>query len=400
MKLVEITEFERIRDLQLDRDQCDVLLSSRADLELTPEPRSVDRWSLRANAQVGTVAAPGLILRIRPKVEIARLFVMLSAAAGSIKWDDRRVGLASSTTVEDVTALVLLDAISRALVAGVLRGYVEVEEESFFVRGRLDVAQTIRRRPALLAPFTQAPVLLEENIIENRVLRTAVAILSERVACPNVRARLLDVHRLFAGAEVLSPHMSLPHVARTRLNARWWPAIELALLVLRCCGLDLPSGVTAASTFLIDMNRVFEQFVFRSLETKLRRAGLELESNRVGLHLDEAKRHALRPDMSIWTGERCTFIGECKYKIIGNASAHRTDVYQCVAYISATGLESVMLVYAAGSARECDIRLVNGRTSVKVRTVDLAAPLDVLNGEFERLAREIQSDQQSASCNA
>lgn len=386
---IQVTEFGQVRMLALDRAQRDALLSCRGDLTLAPEPGTDNLWSLRTGSHVGTVAIPGMTLRIRPKVSIPRLFVMLSAATGSIRWDEQHVGFVTSAEIEDVMAIAFLESVSRALPSGLLRGYISIEEESFVVRGQLDLAETIRRRPTSLAPVVQTPEFLDENITENRILATALVALSRHVRSPSVRARLLDCHRAFATVQPLPNGAPLPRVTRNRLNTRWWGTIELAILVLRSCGLDQPAGSASARAFLVDMNVVFEQFIFQSLAQELDRVGVLLRHNHGGMYLDGDGHHGIRPDLSIWHNSRCVVIADCKYKQTDHAKAHRDDVYQCLAYAAATGLSCVTLFYVADADESRELQIVDGRTSVRIRTVHLAAPVNQLRARLATLATEI-----------
>lgn len=388
MNQIEITEYEQARFLALDQSQRDRLLCCGGNLSLSPEPATENLWSVRAASFVGTVVAPGLLLRIRPKLDIARLFVMMSAAAGAIRWNDRIVRLSHASTVEDVIAAALVDSINHSLGAGILRGYVEIEEESFVVRGRLALAETARRRPAILAPFVQTPEYFEEDIPENRIIATAVKYLAPRVQCPVIRGRLLAAQRTFAGVSIIRVGAPLPKVARNRLNARWWDTVELAVLVLRSCGLDPTGGTHASRSFLVDMNVVFERFVYHALAAELRKLGYTLECNRRGLYLDLERQHALRPDLSIWRGARCAYAADCKYKYTADARAVRDDVYQCLAYATATGLPAVTLIYGGGAGSGY-VSIVDERTTIRVEVLDLAAPLESLRSHVGELALEI-----------
>ncbi len=389
MKQIEGTEYGQLSLLSLDRNQRDALLACGGNFSISPERGSDDLWCVRAGSHVGTVVAPGMTFRIRPKLSIARLFVMMSAASGSIRWNDRTIGLAESSAMEDVVASVLVDSIRRGLATGLLRGYVAVEEESFVVRGRLELAKTLRRRPATLAPLVQTPEFLDENTPENRILATALGHLASRVQSSLVRGRVVDCQRTFADVSVVPRGVPLPRVTRNRLNARWWGAIELAMLVLQSCGLDLPSGSHASRSFLVDMNAVFERFVHHALADELRHLGHDLQHNRGGINLDTDGRHTLRPDLSIWSGTKCVYAGDCKYKYAADGAARRDDLYQCLAYSAATGLSRITLIYGGGPPLARDVSIVDGRTTVLVRTLDLGAATEELRGQFASLAREI-----------
>lgn len=393
-------EFGQVEQLALSPDQRDALLSCGAGFSLVPERGRDGSWTLRAGCHVGTVAIPGLIIRIHPKLEIARLFVMLSAATGSIRWESPRVLLSHSAVVEDVIALVLVDAIQRALPSGLLRGYIATEEESFLVRGRLDLTETLRRRPTTLVPLVQVPEFLDENIPENRVLVSALARLVPAVRTAIVQARLADCRRSFADVVPLGKGEQLPRLAKNRLNARWWGAIELALLILQAGGLDLQRGLHAARAFLVDMNAVFERFVHRAFADELHVFGLEVSHNRGGLRFDLDARHPLRPDLSIWKGPRCVFVGDCKYKFSPHGTAHLDDLYQCYAYAVAADLPYATLIYGAEAPHARDVHVVDNRTVIRVRTLDLGGSPERVRGQLRDLAQEAHASCSSAArCN-
>jgi 5-methylcytosine-specific restriction enzyme subunit McrC len=270
--------------------------------------------------------------------------------------------------------MALTAAIRGRMSSSLLRGYVAREEEAMVVRGRLDLAETIRRRPALLLPLVQEPEALEEDIPENRILRSALDALLPRVSTPSVRGHLLDRQRLFADVSRLPPHTPLPRLRRYRLNACWWDTIELAALVLRGCGLDLPAGRTAARSFVVDMNVVCERFLYRALADALRPSGKELQHCRTGLFLDEERHHALEPDLSLWSGSRCVFAGDCKYKASDDAHAERNDIFQVLAYAVGAGLSEATLIYGGGT--------------VRVRVLDLGALPPALRAQLATIAAE------------
>jgi len=388
MKHIEIAEHAQARWLDLDCAQRNALLEFNGKLSLTPEPGSGNLWCLRASAHVGTVVIPGMTIRIRPKLSIARLFVMLSAASGSIRWNEHGVNLKESMDIDDLVAISLVNSIHRSLRGGLLRGYVTVCEESFAIRGRVDLAETFRRQPGVMIPVVQSLELLENNIPENRVLATALDRLSKRVS-PAVQRLVVDCQRTLAEVNVLAPGESLPSIARTRLNAAWWSTIQLAFLVLRASGFELHGGDHASRSFLVDMNVVFEQFVYRALADALRPQGKELVHNRGGLQLDKGGLHLLRPDLSVWSAGRCIFAGDCKYKYTDDGLAQRDDLYQALAYSIATGLPSVMLVYAGSKSLSCDVILMNDLITIRVRAIDLGATMELLQAQLGCIAAEI-----------
>src|SRR5207247_1366694 len=132
----------------------------------------------------------------------------------------------------------------------------------------------------------------------------------------------------------------LPELTHTRLNAHYRPAVEFAKLILRSLSLELAHGRVRAASFLIDMNRVFEDFVVSALREQLRLSNRTFPQNAVGrnLWLDQAQRIRLRPDISWWENGRCLVIGDVKYKPVQAVEIEHPDLYQLLAYTIATDL--------------------------------------------------------------
>ena len=64
------------------------------------------------------------------------------------------------------------------------------------------------------------------------------------------------------------------------------------------------------------------------------------------MHLDEAGRVRLQPDLSWWDGRVCTFVGDAKYKRTKDERVPNADLYQMLAYATALDLPGGLLVYA------------------------------------------------------
>ena len=62
-------------------------------------------------------------------------------------------------------------------------------------------------------------------------------------------------------ADVGSQPEDIDHINFTRLNSHYEPALRLARLILANLTLVDQRGSTTASSFLLDMNRLFERFV-------------------------------------------------------------------------------------------------------------------------------------------
>ena len=132
----------------------------------------------------------------------------------------------------------------------------------------------------------------------------------------------------------------------------------------------------SAAAFLLDMSKVFETFVVTALREELGLTDRQFPQEARGrrLHLDAGKRLVLKPDLSWWEAGECLFVGDVKYKRTPETSGVlHPDVYQLLAYTTATGLPDGLLVYAAaaGEAQENVYRVAAADKDLQTVNLDL-----------------------------
>ena len=172
------------------------------------------------------------------------------------------------------------------------------------------------------------------------------------------RTSLARLRLQLNGISTLTPaRRGVPEPHWTRLNDRYRPAVALARLIISTAGLEARAGGIDASVFLIDMNAVFERFIRVALREALRLDIRTFPPAARGHHpvqLDKDGTIRLEPDLSWWTGDRCMFVGDCKYKKTDDTIPN-ADAYQMLAYLTALQLTRGLLVYAAGEDVPHDI---------------------------------------------
>ncbi|HLA80322.1 MAG TPA: hypothetical protein VJP78_01645, partial [Thermoleophilia bacterium] len=184
---------------------------------------------------------------------------------------------------------------------------------------------------------------------------------------------------------------SLPRTTYTRLNEHYRPAVELAKLILRSSSFELRHGEVHAAAFLVDMNDVFENFVYVAVREALCLSERAFPQGGRGrrLFLDGAAKIELRPDLSWWDGERCTFIGDVKYKQAEAAGGPNADVYQLLAYTIATDLPGGLLVYGALRGEMVAHRIVNVGKDLAVAAIDLRGTPEEMLGQAKTITSQI-----------
>ncbi|WP_189260501.1 McrC family protein [Streptomyces fuscichromogenes] len=328
----------------------------------TPDPARDGHWLLRAGSRVGAVRTPGgPVVRIVPKTPVSRLFFLLGFSLDPARaWRDSREGTVDIGAYDDVVPA-LAHAVERqidaALRQGVLQGYREVEESATVMRGRLREAEQIRRHFGRTPPVEIAYDAYTADTAENRILRAAAERLLRLPGVPGpVRRRLAHQRIRLAEALPLIRGQELPCWQPSRLNSRYQPALRLAEAVLRGISPEhRPAGSDplAVDGFLLDMNKLFEDFVTVALREALHEHGLTARLQDAH-HLDTAGLVRMRPDLVVRTGDGRTPVAvvDAKYKVEKADGLLNADLYQVLAYATVLGLREAHLVYAAGRQPE------------------------------------------------
>jgi 5-methylcytosine-specific restriction enzyme subunit McrC len=189
---------------------------------------------------------------------------------------------------------------------------------------------------------------------------------------------------------------ALPEVGYTRLDEHYRPAVELARLIIENSSLELLRGEVAGAAFFIDMNKVFERFLYVALGEAL---GLPQSQWRqgAGLTLDEGGHILMKPDLSWWPtgtagdGSRPIFVGDAKYKKPETQGFEHADIYQMLAYCTAADLPSGLLVYAAGEDKPGEYKIKHAGKTIEVASLNLEGTPEAILREVRRLAHRVKA---------
>ena len=278
-------------------------------------------------------------------------------------WRQGSVALERDDGVLEAIALAFARHTQRAIQRGLLQGYRREEDALNTVRGRIRFGDQIGRRFGIPLPIEVAFDEFTEDIEENRLLKTAIHRLGHTfIRSDQIRREVRSLRPAFTTVGLGSYRRgAAPEVRYTRLNDHYRPAVELARLIIENSSLELLHGKVAGASLRIDMNMVFERFLYVALREAL---GLPERQWRheERLDLDERKHIKMYPDLSWWAESRPLFVGDAKYKKLDTPGFRHADIYQMLAYCTAADLPSGLLVYAAGK-----IHLARTRSSTRAR---------------------------------
>ena len=330
-------------------------------------------------SRVGGAIIDGLKVSVAPKIPIHRLLTLIAEIADPYGWLEVEAATTAKQDLDDALAALFIQSCHRTFERGIHRAYRRERQRLSVVRGKLLIPQTIRQVGPV--PVTVETDVFDDDTPENQVL---AAVLRHLRATPSLSAKtrqwahhvLRDVRHV---APLRDPLATANNIVWTRHNQWYQQAISLAVLVLSFGRVDHELGDEMLPGFVIDMPRVVEQWV----RVTLRRTwGVDKEQMRDSwkgaLWLDEARRVELQPDLALRRDGAWSFVGDVKYKVLrsgprSNAGADRNDIYQMLAYLTATDLSSGALIYAGIEGHDQKITVRDSGKIIQIVSVDLTA---------------------------
>ena len=374
--------------MRLSMPERDALETSGLGIGVSPASSANGWYILTPGSTVGAVEVDGLSVQIQPKIEIPKLLSMACYAMGAYKRRDLELfNFREEESLPDILALALSAAARRAFAGGLLYGYRAEEDALYTVRGRIRFDEQLRRRFGVPLPVEVGWDEFTDDILPNRLVKAATLRLrGMRLRSNNARRGLARVAGTLGNvSSVEYPASDVPSVTFDRLNERYRAVVGLARLILRHSAFESGRGGVRASGFSMDMNVVFEEFVTEALRESLGVSDRVLKAQR-HVSLDMDGRIHMFPDLSLWDGRRCVFVGDAKYK----AHTPNEDLYQLLAYATALDLPSGLLIYAKGEDEPATHTVRHSGKRLQIAALDLDGDFaDVLKdvGRIARLVR-------------
>lgn len=375
-------------NLDLSRDQA-VSLQRTGYVEVVPAQDG--QWRVTASSYVGSLVVDGVELLIRPKINPENLFLLLEPGLPSNAWRKESFAYASTSDLLPSVVAFFARTVETTLGRGVLRSYESRQEPLIALRGRLDVSQQFKRA-GVMTPVSCSFDDFSEDIVENRVIRAALrlALRVPRVD-PGERQRMMrQLVALEGVSDTPVDPETVDSIYFTRLNQHYEPMLGLARLVLSNLTLTDACGSTSTSSFMVDMNDLFQRFLTERLRSALR-GSLDVVDEPL-VFLGAGQQVAMRPDLEFrdYAG-RARYVGDIKYKLAENARGRSNDYYQLLAYTTAIDLPEGVLIYCRrqGDAERRTVTVRNAGKRLVLRSVDLTGSPEQVDMEIHVLADEI-----------
>ncbi|MCP2337361.1 McrC family protein [Actinomadura rupiterrae] len=337
-RVIRVKEVGRGEPQPLSQRDVDALKASALFVaEKAKEQPGLWRVRLKPNmTRVGTVRVEHLHVRIDPKFPIRRVLFLLGYSTtrhAKINWQDDLAGYTDAQSLVPAFAHLLWRRIDAAFAPGLLTGYVPHEMSSTVLRGRVRESSLLNRSRGLGYPLEVQHDELSPDILENQVLKAALArMLTIGDLSDAARRGLLRQLILLRGVSAWPLHQPVPNWRPSRFNGRYAEAYALASLVLSERSAEHGEGTILADGFLVDMKYLFEDFVREAIGREL----VTLGGGKYGhptLYLDQNRTLKMLPDLVWERGNKTAALADAKYMAERQSlSGSREAIFQMVTY--------------------------------------------------------------------
>jgi 5-methylcytosine-specific restriction enzyme subunit McrC len=394
-------------------------LTLAADLAAGGElaPRLDVEWLLGGRMRVNTHSWVGVVrfsaveIRVVPKLigNSLRVLRMIEYAEGVrlIKRlpTDRPLP-ADGTDLFDLIVMLLTEEVKALIRNGLIRDYRSVEDSLDVLRGRLRIREQYLRRYGQLHRVECAFDEFDGDVPENQLLAAALQAAETRVGDMDVRngARAFGgVLREVCEVRTRDTEWYVRTIRYGRRNAGYRSAHELAKLVLKGLALNdhVDKSTLHLTSFMIDMNAIFERFITKLVINSLAGKGLRARAQQTvpAVIVDEGSGQTystIRPDILIEdsvTGRSVPV--DVKYKLYDDSKKVSTaDIYQLFVYAYAVGAQTdsarAALIYPAVSpvsGPALYVKPLANATPARIRGagIDVSGALEAVNSPAESL---------------
>jgi 5-methylcytosine-specific restriction enzyme subunit McrC len=345
-----LTEWQPAEAMRLSASGVATLRERYArQIDVRPSWAEPGTYDVTPRGFVGAINLGDTDLILVPKVPLDTAIYMVAESELLLELGEELAPFAEASltsVVADWFSKVVGPLVERSLV----RRYRLITEEGTFIRGRVDVASSVRLgmggRPELACAFDDYTA----DVVENQVLLAATHVLLRAPGLPGrLAARLRRIAAMLAEVRHRVPaRWERRAVVFDRLNGRYRPALRLAEWILARASPEIDRAEMRRhfQAFLIDMGDVFERFVVGQLMVRLAREGFGCWA-KPRRWLDVGGRtFETEPDLVVRAPDGRPVIVDAKYKRLGEKfRPSQSDIYQMITYCVTRRARSGVLVY-------------------------------------------------------
>lgn len=368
-----ITIYECYDKLKITKEGSNTSISVKESDELSRyiESQKLDKsniiWS-RDNVifinYVGFIKLSTVSIEILPKVDInssdydgsRKALLNMLNKSGIMNFNYSNLGMLSiyKMDLNEILALIFAKILQSQLIRGPYLEYVNVEENSKSLKGRILVKDHIKNisrcRSDVFCKFEEFSI---DNTL-NQIFNTCIKKTIKNVKNSETLKILSHINVIFSEVSYIdTSNKKILDYKFTRLNSRFEPSLLLAKMLLNGYSSIGNKGDDKSFAILFEMNDVYERYITNLLRLNLDKYVVHSQHSKYKLLKNEKTDRdifSLQPDIVIEIDGKEKLIIDTKWKKIDeNLNRHgvkRDDFYQMYAYLTRyEDVRSAILLY-------------------------------------------------------
>ena len=312
---------------------------------------------IQFNSHVGVIQIGGLTLEILPKADrdnyasIEQKEIWQSVLLEMLKVCKHiKVDSVSESSLKkryksilEVYYEMYLNELNHLVKRGLIKKYRRIESNQLALKGKLVFAKNINKNTVHKERMYCEHQVYDKDHLLNQILLKGLNILNE-LTNNHLSDRVNSL--LFEFEHIKQVEITKDHFKKLQLNRKsvdYSRAINIAKMLILNYSPNISSGNENMLTLLFDMNRLWEEYIFRILN-KYKKEGYEVSFQNSNVFWEHK---TIRPDIVVTNINKSNeaFIIDTKWKIIESNNPSDDDLKQMFAYNLHWGSTKSLLLY-------------------------------------------------------
>lgn len=376
---ITVYEFDCLHKSELGSKVYDALVSFYGDDRKGAFPYySLIKDGIRFKQYVGMLCVGNQVIEVLPKVDRdstgnlqwrARLLYMLRRVYKlDVKSPSQAPQKLTANSILDIFITRFLDEVDTLLNRGLVKCYHREEGNLYSLKGKMMWSKQFSKNCVHKERFFVSYITYDREHVMNRILRQTLEVIPKITFNLALRGRANSTLFNFPELKPLRVTQStFDNLVFDRKTEDYKAAIEIAKLILLHYMPNAQGGNTDILALMFDMNKLWEEFIFRVLRRGL--VGCEVRAQvQKTLWKSEKANKIIKADILIKDDKGNNVVLDTKWKAPDKMTPSDGDLHQMYVYSKYYEAKKVVLLYPK----------TNGNESVHGNFVDDDSPCDML----------------------
>lgn len=238
-----------------------------------------------------------------------------------------------------------LNEIESLVKKGLIKKYRRVQSNQNALKGKLVFFQNIQKNVVHKERFYCEHQVYDKDHLINQILLRGLLVLKDLLN-NHLRDKLNRL--LFEFQDYQQININKSHFERLVSDRKTTPylkAIDIAKMLILNYSPNLNSGQDNMLTLLFDMNKLWEEYIYRILQKHKPEGYIVSFQNKKNFWKTESRTKTIRPDIVITNNQNEKFVIDTKWKIVEANNPSDNDLKQMFTYNLHWEAEKSMLLY-------------------------------------------------------